>query len=241
MTVVEHLEELRQRIIKAGVAILLAAAVCYFFSDALVRILKMPAGPDIQLYFLSPMDGFMIKWKIALFGGLGLSFPIWAYQVFAFVSPGLTPEEKRFLVPLIGAMFVLFMIGAGFGYYLLPTMLEVVIGMGGPELKYLPNASQYFSFVLFFLLACALAFELPVAVLALVRIGVLSPDTLRRQRRMAYFLMFVFAELVTPVADPIVAPLTILVPMLVLSEATIFVARLMVRRKKANVPAVLPG
>ncbi len=225
MSIIEHISELRTRIIKSVVAILVMSAVCYFFSDAILRLLKEPAGPGFQINAFSPMDGFVIKWKVALYGGIVLSSPVWSYQLLAFIAPGLTPQERRFLFPLLVAMALLFLLGTAFGYVMLQGMMRVLIGMFGPEVNYLPNANQYISFVTFFMLTCGLAFEMPVLLLALVKVGILKPETLKRQRRIAYFALFVVAEIITPVADPIVAPAIVMAPLVVLYEGAIFATR----------------
>jgi sec-independent protein translocase protein TatC len=143
----------------------------------------------------------------------------------AFLVPALEPHERRFLIPALIAVGVLFILGAAFGYVLLGGMTRALFSMFGSQINYLPNANQYISFVTFFMLACGIVFELPAVLLVLVRFGVLQPALLRRQRKIAYFLLFVFAELVTPVADPIVAPMIVMLPLVVLYEGAIFATR----------------
>ncbi len=230
MSWVEHFEELRSRLIVSIIAIGITTALAFVLSDKLIELLKIPAGP-IVLHVFSPMDGFFVKWRIAIFSGIALAFPVWAYELVAFIEPGLLPDEKRVVLPVVGAAFVLFLVGTGFGYYLLFGMIQVLTALFGPQLEYFPAADSYLSFVTFFLLSTGLAFELPVLLYALVRLHIISLDLLTKQRRYFYFGMFVFAEIITPVSDPIVAPLTITLPMVVLYELTIVVARLGMRRK----------
>ncbi len=242
MTLIEHIAELRIRIVKSAVAILVAATVAYFFSDEILRLLKAPAGADFQINAFSPMDGFVIRWKVALYGGVVLASPIWAYELLAFIAPGLTARERRFVFPMLVAMAILFLLGTVFGYVMLSGMVRILVDMFGREINYLPNANQYISFVVFFMLACGLAFELPIAVLALVKVGILKADSLKRQRRIAYFLLFVFAELVTPVADPIVAPMIVMTPLVILYEAAIFATRFVAPRpERKAAPASTSG
>ena len=125
----------------------------------------------------------------------------------------------------MAAVGVLFVLGGIFGYILLSGMLRVMFTMFGTQINYLPNATQYISFVTFFMLACGLVFELPAVLLTLVRFHVIEPSLLKRQRKIAYFLLFVFAEVITPVADPFVAPLIVMVPLVVLYEGAIFATR----------------
>jgi sec-independent protein translocase protein TatC len=232
MTVIEHLEELRRRIIISVVAILVTTAVAFFFSDAILRFLLLPSG-GLQLRAFGLMDGFMIKWHIALYTGVVVAFPVWAYQLFRFIYPGLLEQERHTLFPmLIGAM-VLFVIGAVFGYYLLRGMIHVLVQLYPQEVEFLPSADDYISFVLFFMLASGLAFQLPIVLLVLIQFRILSTDLLRKQRRIAYFALFMFAEIITPVSDPIIAPLTVMIPLLVLYELSIWLGRGIERRRKA--------
>jgi sec-independent protein translocase protein TatC len=228
MTLVDHINELRSRILYAAIPILAAAGLCFYFSDWILSILKAPGGPAFQINGFGPMDGFAIRWKVALFGGIILAAPFWIYELLAFVAPAMTPRERRFFYPILAAVALLFLLGSTFGYLMLGGMLHFMFTMYGTEINYLPNASQYISFVVFFTLVCGLVFELPIALLVLVRLGVLTPQQLRHQRRIAYFLLFVFAELITPVADPIVAPLIVMTPLVILYEGAIFCTRFVV-------------
>jgi sec-independent protein translocase protein TatC len=225
MTLSEHFAELRRRLVWGAAPVLLAGAVCFFFSDPILRLLKGPAGATFQINAFGPMDGFAIRWKIALYAGLVLSSPNWIYQLVTFIAPAMTSRERRFFIPTLIAAGVLFVLGTVFGYVLLGGMVRVLFSMFGREITYLPNANQYISFVVFFMLACGIVFELPAVLLVLVRFGILQPAMLRRQRKIAYFLLFVFAEIVTPVADPIVAPMIVMLPLVVLYEGAIFATR----------------
>ncbi len=226
MPLTGHLEELRSRLIKSGLAVLATTTLAFIFADILIALLKAPGGDtSAHLYVFSPMDGFFVKWRVALIAGLVLASPVWAYQLLAFVTPGLTDQERRVIVPVVGFGFLLFAVGAAFGYYLLYGMINVLIALFGPQLNYFPSADAYISFVLFFLLSTGIAFEVPIILYVLVRLHIISTDLLRKQRRYFYFAMFVFAEIITPVSDPIIAPLTITVPLVLLYELTLMVAR----------------
>jgi sec-independent protein translocase protein TatC len=234
MTLTEHIGELRSRIVRAAIPIAVATAICFYFSDWLLRFIKAPAGPGFQINAFGPMDGFAIRWKVALYGGLVLAAPFWLYELLAFVTPALTARERRFFYPILAAIVVLFLLGTAFGYFMLSGMLRVMFTMFGTQITYLPNATQYISFVVFFTLACGLVFEMPIVLLVLVRIGILKVDTLRRQRKIAYFVLFVFSEVITPVADPIIAPLIVMTPLVILYEAAIFCSRFIMPRPEAE-------
>jgi sec-independent protein translocase protein TatC len=232
----DHLEELRRRIIISALAVLAASAGCFFLSDWLLRIMLLPSG-GLELRAFALMDGFMIRLRLALYAGVVVSFPVWAWQAARFVGPGLLPGEKRRMVPFLAAALLLFAAGTVFGYYLLGLTIKVLIGLFPPQIEYLPSAADYLSFSAFFLLACGIAFQLPSMLVLLVSLRVLRAETLRRQRKVAWFILFAFAEIVTPVADPIVAPLTVLVPLVLLYEASVFVARRMdARRASTSTP-----
>ncbi len=238
MTVIEHLEELRRRIIVSALAILIATAAAFFLSNAVLQFLLLPSG-GLQLNAFSLMDGFMIKWRIALYTGIVAALPVWAYQLYRFISPGMLEHERHAILPALAGSLVLFAIGTLFGYYLLWGMIRVLIQLFPLEVKFLPSADDYISFVIFFLISCGLAFQLPILLLILVQLRILSSDVLRKQRRIAYFVLFVFAEIITPVSDPIVAPLTVMVPLVLLYELSIWLAKGIERRRKKFEPPIL--
>jgi sec-independent protein translocase protein TatC len=231
MTLIEHLEELRHRIIVSALAILAATAVAFFLADFLLGFLLLPSR-GLQLNAFSLMDGFMIKWRIALYSGIVVAFPVWAYELLRFVGPGMTEQERRTIFPTLWGALALFVTGVVFGYYLLSGMIHVLIQFFPPEVRYLAAADDYISFVVFFLLACGVAFQLPILLTILIQLRILSTDLLRKQRRIAYFALFAFAEVITPVSDPIVAPLTVMGPLILLYELSIWLGRGIERRRK---------
>jgi len=240
MSLTDHLDELRTRIIYAGIAILVPTAIAFFFSDYILAFVLQPSG-GLRLNAFSIMDGFLIKWRLSLMTGIVIAFPVWAYQIYAYIRPGLFEHERRAIVtPLIGAA-VLFVIGGAFGYYMLWGMIKVLIQLFPQQVTFLPAADDYISFVLFFIVSCGLAFQLPTMIMILARLHIVNSDLLRKQRRIAYFALFVFAEVVTPVSDPIVAPLTVMVPLVILYEMSIgLVRRLEVRREREGLK-LTPG
>ena len=231
MSLIDHLEELRRRLLVSILAIGIATAVAFVFSDALLQLILLPSG-GLQLNAFSLMDGFFIKWRLALYAGLVIAFPIWAYEVYAFVNPGLLENEKRMLLPALAGSAILFVLGVLFGFYLLSGMIHVLVELLPRQVQFLPSADDYINFVAFFLLACGVAFQLPTLILILVQLKLVSSAMLRKQRRYAYFALFAFAEIITPIADPIVAPLTVMVPLVILYEISIFLARRIEKRRK---------
>jgi sec-independent protein translocase protein TatC len=236
LDLIARLEEIRSRLLISLAAVLVTSALAYVFSDAILHLLIAPAGGIAQLLAFSPMDGFMIRFRVALYGGLVLAAPVWIFQLLGLLTPALKPNEKRLVIPGVLATVILFLLGNLFGYLMLANMMTVLLAMFGAELNYLPRADQYISFIVNFLIAAGIAFELPVMILILVKTGLVSPQALRKQRKIAYFIIFVFAELVTPVADPIIAPLTVMIPMVILFELALFATRFLVPKPMSVEP-----
>lgn len=228
MGVLEHLGELRSRLIIALIAILVTTSLAYIFSDAILNLLRAPAG-NLTLKAFSPLDGFMIRFRVALYGGIFLAAPVWIFQLMRYIEPALLPGEKRFVFPGTLAIVVLFLAGNVFGYLILLNMFGPLTGMfgtpGESPIEYFSAADPYISFVIYFMLATGLGFELPVVIYILIKLGIVSPEFLRKQRKIAWFAIFVIAELITPVADPLVAPTLVMVPMILLFEIALFFSR----------------
>lgn len=224
MSLLDHLEELRWRILWSIVAILGIAMIALFFSDQILDLLLLPSG-GLRLKAFNIMDGFVIKFHISLYIGIAAAFPIWAFQLYKFFSPAMLEHEKRLVLPTLIFSFTLFALGVAFGYYMLQEIIKVLVAIFPSKVDFLPAAQEYISFVLFFLLTCGLLFQLPILLTILIHLRVLSVDLLQKQRRIAYFLLFVIAELVTPVADPILAPLVVMGPLVLLYEVSIFAGK----------------
>jgi sec-independent protein translocase protein TatC len=223
MPLMGHLEELRRRILISLLAIVIVTAVALVFSDTILKVLLLPSG-GLRLKAFGLMDGFLIKFRIALYIGVAAAFPLWGYELYRFVVPGLLDRERKALFPGLLTSSCLFLLGVIFGYYLLGEMIRVMIAVFPPEVDFLRAAGEYISFVTFFLVACGVAFQLPVVITIFVQLRILSANILRKQRRIANFALFVFAEIVTPVADLIIAPLVVMIPLVLLYEVSIWVA-----------------
>jgi len=236
MGLLDHLEELRRRVLVSLLAILALTAVALIFSDTLLKVLLAPSG-GLHLNAFSLMDGFLIRFRIALYLGVAVAFPIWGYELYRFIAPGLQERERQAVLPGLLASTGLFILGVIFGYVLLRTMIRVMVSFFPPEVAFLPVADDYLSFVVFFLLACGVAFQLPVVLTILVQLRILSVSILKKQRKIAYFVLFVFAEIVTPVTDPIVAPLVVLIPLVILYEGSIIAGVRIEKRRLKNAKA----
>src|SRR5947207_4904105 len=241
-TLVEHLDELRQRLIISLVALAATTTVAFVFHSHLVRWLEAPLPKQRQhLLTLAPAEPFLTSFKISLMAGIALALPILLWQVWSFLAPAFEEHSQRTV-----AIFVLFATGllaAGiaFGYWLvLPQALKFLTNYDSHLYNIQIRARDYFSFALLVIAGVGVIFELPVFVLALVRLNILTTATLRRNRRLGYFLVFVVAVLL-PGVDPVTTTLEGL-PLLVLYEGTIWLAVLMERRwASREVAAVEPS
>jgi sec-independent protein translocase protein TatC len=228
MTLVEHLEELRQRLQYAVLGLLVATGGGLFFVDTLLRVLLHPAG-DVKLTTLTVMEPFLVKIKVAFLFGLAVSMPWIMYQIFAFVDPALSETERRRTIPLSLLAGVLFAAGIVFGYLLiLPVSLHWLLGQAGTQFNVLITANAYISFVLFFLLIVGATFETPLVILTLAFLGVLSPQTLRREWRTAYMIIAGIAVFGTPDWSP-VTMLLVAIPMVLLYEFSLVLCRLFIK------------
>ncbi|MHB0976099.1 MAG: twin-arginine translocase subunit TatC [Candidatus Aquicultorales bacterium] len=227
----EHLDELRSRLMVSAIAIGIAAVIAYFFSFDILKILMrplpetMPNGAEIKFHYLSVMDPFMARVKIALLGGGMVASPIIFYEVLAFLSPALKENERKWLYPTLGALVVLFMAGALFAYYvIIPPAFIWLLGQGGNVLNPILTVNEYVSFVSMFLLAFGVSFELPLVVLLLIRLGIVKRKVLRENWRYAYVACFTIGALATPDWSPL--PMVALGASLVLLfEMALLVAR----------------
>src|SRR5579875_785184 len=182
MTLIEHLEELRQRLVYSVLGLLIATGAGLVFVNPLLRLLLRPTG-GMKLTTLTVLEPFLVKVKVAFLFGLGVSMPWIVYQIFAFVSPALTDAERRRVVPLALLSGALVSIGIVFGYVVvLPVSTRWLLAQAGTQFQVLLTANAYISYVLLFLLVVGATFETPLVILSLAALGVVSPQTLRRDR-----------------------------------------------------------
>ncbi|HKV43739.1 MAG TPA: twin-arginine translocase subunit TatC [bacterium] len=228
MTLVEHLEELRQRLQYAVLGLLIATGLGLVFVDTLLAILLEPAG-HVKLTTLTVLEPFLVKVKVAFLFGFAVSMPWILYQLYAFIDPALTEQERRRTIPLSLLAGVLFAMGIVFGYkFILPVSLHWLLGQAGNQFNVLITANAYISFVLFFLLIVGATFETPLVILTLAMIGVVSPRTLRREWRWAYMIIAGIAVFGTPDWSP-VTMLLVAIPMVLLYEFSIILCRIFIR------------
>jgi sec-independent protein translocase protein TatC len=235
MTLMEHLEELRGRLLKMVLAFAAGCVIAWFLYDHLVGFLirpleRLPMGGEIvpkgKLVFTAPQEAFFVRVKVTAVAGLALAMPVVLWQLWRFVTPGLYARERRYALPFVLVGTLLFAAGVWVAFAMLPAALRVLTSFAGTELVIVPRASEYLSFLLLLVFAFGITFELPVVLLGLTLVGVLSTSTLRRGRRVAYVIILVIAAVITPTPDPINMSL-LAAPLFLLYEATVLVARLL--------------
>lgn len=233
MTVVEHLTELRGRIIISMVAITAGAIVCFIFSESIIKFFVQyykdaTHGEKTQLIFLGPLDAFITRVKVATYGGIVLALPVWLWELWRFITPGLNPKEKRYAVPFILTSIVLFAFGGLVALLTLPKALEFLLTVGGDQLRPELTADKYLSLVSLMIVAFGVAFEFPVVLVFLLLARVLTTQQLRRWRRPAILVIVIFAAVITPSQDPY-SLFAMAVPMYIFYEASIIIGRILKR------------
>lgn len=229
MSLLEHLEELRRRIIVVAVAIGVAAAAGFFLADPAIELLRRPLPDGAELIQLTVGEAFGVRVQLALMIGLALAMPVILYEVWAFVTPGLTRPERRLVWPLLGFAIVLFAAGLGLGYLLIPVAITFLLDFSLPGVPPLLGLGEYVGFVSTLLLAFGLALEFPVVLLLLARLGILSYAFLARRRRFVALIIVAAAIVITP-GDIAIGSLTLAVVMYGLFEITLQLIRVLRRR-----------
>lgn len=226
MSVVDHLSELRTRLVIAIVAIIVGTLGAYYYVEDILQILVAPAG---KLYYTKPTEAFFTYMKISLVAGCIVSSPVWFYQIWAFIVPALSKGEKRVTFMVVPTAVVLFVVGVLFSYYLvLPMAIQFFIGFGTDELQPLFSIGQYIDFVIAFILPFGITFELPLILIALGVLGILSSDRLREYRKMFILLAFIIGAAISPTPD-MLSQTMIAGPMILLYEISYGVLRYIVK------------
>ncbi|HEU5324495.1 MAG TPA: twin-arginine translocase subunit TatC [Candidatus Limnocylindria bacterium] len=229
MTLLEHLEELRRRIIVIAVAILLASIAGFFLADALIALIRAPLPDDgASLIQTTIGEAFGVRMQMALMAGVAIAMPVILYEVWAFVTPGLTKHERRLVWPLLGAAIILFAAGLALGYLLIPVAVNFLLDFSLEGVEPLLGLGDYVGFMTTFLLAFGLALEFPVVLYLLARLGILSYAFLAKRRRYAIILIVLFAIVITP-GDIVIGSATLAIVMYGLFEITLQLIRMLGR------------
>lgn len=223
LTFIEHLEELRIRIIKSVVFIIIVAGILYSLADRILAYLVSPVGGT--LVFIAPQEAFITNIKVALFGGLFFSSPFVLYQIWQFVSAGLKKNERRYTSLFGFFSFLFFIIGISFGYFIIvPIGLTFLLGFSNEFLIPMISVSRYVSFVGALMFAFGVVFQLPLVIVFLTKIGIVTPQFLSKNRRYAIVLIFIAGAIFTP--PDVVTQCLMAVPLILLYELGIIFSKL---------------
>jgi sec-independent protein translocase protein TatC len=244
MSVLDHLRELRRRLIVVALIVAAGAVIGWILYNPILAILKEPycsipashrltsasGQGDCSLFFRGPLDGFTIRLKVSVIAGAILTAPLWLYQIWAFVTPGLRKNERRWTITFVMVSSLLFFAGMGLAYVTLAKGLQVLVVSAGSGTQAALDVTSYISFVTLMLLIFGASFELPLLIVMLNLVHVLPFSVLKRGQRIGIFLVFLFAAVATPSTDPFTMT-AMAVPMCVLFEAAVLFAFLNDRRR----------
>ncbi len=227
MSFLDHLEELRWRILKAVIAVLVAAIGCAFFSDFLVKTVLMKPLLDVGLkaQVLTPYGIMLLYMEVVLVAAIVISMPIILYQLWQFIAPGLLPNERKYVWWIIFFTTLCFLAGIIFAYFILvPTALHFFAEFGTDTFELNVSADNYISFLLSLILGAGLVFELPMISYFLSKLGLLTPKFMRKYRRHAIVAILIISAVVTPTPDILTQSL-LAAPMILLYEISIFISK----------------
>jgi sec-independent protein translocase protein TatC len=243
MGFLDHLEELRWRLIKAIIGVVSGTIVCWFFIDWMMQDVLLrpittlnanlsPGQQPIHLQNLKPFGQLFLYMQVALIGGVILSIPIVFYQLWAFIAPGLYSRERRYIKSIVFFSTFCFLSGIAFAYYvMLPAALQFFAGFGTTIIENNIAISEYMNFIISVMLAAGVVFELPMVSWFLSKLGILTPKFMRHYRRHAIVVIFILAAVLTPGTDP-VSQVLLAIPLMILYELSIGVSAWAWRGKK---------
>jgi len=237
MTLLEHMEELRDRIIKSVIAIGVAFVAGVFLAGPLLKRLQVEANATTGFDVVNPTDPITLYFKIALYIALGLALPVLLWQVIGFLAPGLTKKEKRLLFLSLPFVVLLFLLGVAYAFFFAaPRALTFLSNFMPDTYEWTPEGNAVITFFLTLMLGLGLAFQLPVVMFILAKLGAVSPQKMRSWRKFAVLVLLILAAVITPSTDPF-NMMVVFVPLYLLYEAGILVSRLFAQRPLEPVAA----
>ncbi|MBK6858306.1 MAG: twin-arginine translocase subunit TatC [Microthrixaceae bacterium] len=240
MSLMEHLVELRSRLIKCFIAIAVGALAGWLLYKPVLSLLMDPLrdladDPNVSDKFISfdPLEQFMLRIKMSTYLGIALAMPFLLWQIWAFIAPGLYQNERRYAGAFVGSATVLFALGATIAYFTLPQALGFLQSVGGDDVQYQYTTENYIMLILYMMLAFGVGFQFPIVVVFLQLIGLVEPQQLSKFRRFAVVIIFAVAAVITPSADPI-SLVALALPMVLFYEISILIGRLIGRRRRRS-------
>ncbi|MCQ6275604.1 twin-arginine translocase subunit TatC [Bacillus sp. V3B] len=235
MNVVEHLGELRKRIIITGIAFVLSFVVAFMFVQDIYQFLVKDL--DSKLALLGPGDIIWIYMLITGVIAIAVTIPIAAFQIWKFVKPALTKSEQNISLAFIPSLFFLFIFGLTFGYLILfPIVLSFLTGLAGDQFETFFTADKYFKFMLNLTLPFGFLFEMPAVLMFLTKLGIINPHKLVKMRKISYFLLIIVSILITP--PDFISDILVIIPLLLLYELSVTLSKIVYRKKRALEPTV---
>ena len=238
LSILGHIKELRQRLIRSIIAVVVAALICFIFYNQIFDILISPAPPGIELQAIEMTEMIGTIMRVCLVGGVILAMPYLTYELIMFVSPALSSKEKKYVYLILPWIALMFAGGVIFSYFiLLPRIISFLYTFGSDIAPLQPRIGNYISIVTRLLLVVGLVFEMPVLTTFLARLGIIRAKWLSGKRKAAIIVSFVLAAIITPTIDPINQSL-VAVPLILLYEMSIWLAKLVQRKEPQTVPSV---
>jgi sec-independent protein translocase protein TatC len=230
-----HLEELRRRLVICAIAVGTGFIISYVFAKQLFSFLILPLTKvlpdDSRLIFTNLPEMFIAYIKVALVAGIILAIPIIFYQLWMFLAPALYQKEKRYIIPFVLFSSILFAAGALFGYLVVfPYGFKFFVSFATEDIQALPSVKQYFSFAIRLLLAFGVVFEMPIVILFLTKIGLITPDSMKKFRKFAILCSFILSAILTP--PDVATQLMMALPIIILYEISIFLSKAIYRKKE---------
>lgn len=227
MSLIKHLEELRYRIIRSLLAVLVGSVISYYFVETIMHYLTLPVG---KLYYIEPSEAFFTYLKVAVAAGFLIALPVVFYHVWRFFLPALTSGERKVIAMLVPISVLLFFVGLAFSFFfVLPAAVRFFMGFGGVDLEAMFSVGRYFDFVLTFVLPFGFVFELPLVIVILGKIGLIGSELLGKHQRTVIFLSFIIAAIITPTPDVFTQSMLAL-PMILLYEVGYLIVKYIMRK-----------
>ncbi|WP_425060545.1 Sec-independent protein translocase protein TatC [Sporomusa carbonis] len=227
MSLIDHLEELRRRLIVMITAIAVSSLICYFYAAEITALITAPAG---KLYYMNPAEAFFTYLKVSFFAGFLLALPVVMYQLWAFIVPAMTNNERTAGIFLVPSSIIFFFTGLIFSYYLvLPAGIKFFMGFATENLQPMFSIGQYLSFVISFLLPFGFIFELPLFILVMARVGIISSAFLAAKRKIVLVMSFVIGAVISPTPD-VFSQTMVAIPMILLYEISILIVKYILRK-----------